>query len=135
MRLAILPLLFLFAVATAHPLGDVNRARLNQNFDIKAGRKALIKSEGLNINFQEVAEDSRCPENVKCVWAGNAKVVLTLSKAGRPAETVNLNTGLDPRQISYQGYDIKLVDVSPHRKTDAPVSKKDYAVTLIVTKE
>jgi hypothetical protein len=135
MKLTVLPLLFLFAVAVAHPASDVNRATLNQNFDVKAGNRVVIQNEGLNISFLTVSEDSRCPENAKCVWSGNAKVVLRLSKAGQRAATINLNTGLDPKNISYQGYDIKLIDVSPHRKTDAAISKGDYAVTLLVTKK
>ena len=134
MKLAVLSFLFLFAVAAAHPASDVNRATLNQNFDVKAGNRVVIQNEGLNISFQTVSEDSRCPENAKCVWTGNAKVVLRLSKAGRRAATINLNTGLDPKHISYQGYDIKLVGVKPPQKRNTPINKDDYVITLTITK-
>jgi len=108
---------------------------LNQSFEVKARNEVLVKNEGLRIEFQAVAEDSRCPVNVKCVWTGNAKVVLRLSKAGKHNATINLNTGLDPKHLSYQGYDIKLVEVTPQRKEGVTIKSGGYAVTLLVTKE
>src|SRR5438270_602256 len=105
MKLATLTLLFVFATAIVKPANDVQHVALNQEFEIKVGQQVLVENEGLKINFQVVAEDSRCPVNVKCVWTGNAKVVLRLSKAGKHNATINLNTGLDPKHLSYQGYD------------------------------
>lgn len=32
------------------------------------------------IGFEEVLEDSRCPTDVTCIWAGQAKIKLALSK-------------------------------------------------------
>src|SRR4051794_30365252 len=117
MKLAVLPLLFLFAVTLAHPASGVKSPTLNQSFDLKVGQTVSVQDTRLRVSFQSVAEDSRCPEDVTCVWAGNAKIVLTLSKGGRRPATINLNSGLNPRHITFQGYDIKLVGVKPPRNT------------------
>ena len=135
MKLAILPLLFVFATAIVKPANDVQQVTFNQVFEVEVGQQVLVENTGLRINFQSVAEDSRCPVNVKCVWTGNAKVVLRLSKAGKHNATINLNTGLDPKHLSYQGYDIKLVGVTPQRKEGVTIKSGDYTVTLLVTKE
>jgi hypothetical protein len=134
MKLATLTLLFVFATAVVKPANDVQHVTLNQEFEVKVGQQVLVENAGLRINFQVVAEDSRCPVNVKCVWTGNAKIVLRLSKAGKRNATINLNTGLDPKHLSYQGYDIKLVKVMPQRKDGVTINSGDYAVTLLVTK-
>jgi hypothetical protein len=134
MKLAALTLLFLFMVTFAHPVVSVKSPALNQSFDLKVGQTVSVQDTPLKVSFQSVAKDSRCPEDVTCVWAGNATVVLKISEGGRPATTINLNSGLNPKHISYQGYDIKLADVKPRRNTHRQISQSDYVITLTVTK-
>ena len=136
MKLAILPLLFVLTTAAAvlaQPAPDVKQAALNQEFELKAGEKVSV--EGLKIDFEMVAEDSRCPVDVTCVWAGNAKVVLKVSKRGRRASGFTLNTGLEPRHKLYYGYDVKLVSLNPHLKKGEKIKKGDYVARLVVTRK
>jgi hypothetical protein len=135
MTSAIFSFLFIFTTAWAQPSSNVKEAALNQEFELKVGQQVSIKKEGLRISFSSVAEDSRCPEGVTCVWAGNGKVVLKLSKARRRSATMNLNTGLDPKQAAYREYEVKLVSLSPYPKKDAPIKKKNYVATLIVSRK
>ncbi|MFH1764671.1 MAG: hypothetical protein ABIF09_10810 [Gemmatimonadota bacterium] len=46
-----------------------------------------IRLEGsvLRFSFGEVLEDSRCPVDVTCVWAGNAKVVIGIAAGMGPS--------------------------------------------------
>jgi hypothetical protein len=57
-----------------------------------------------------------------------------LSKGGRRPATINLNSGLNPKHITFQGYDIKLVGVKPPRNTKTKIGQGDYVITLTVTK-
>ena len=132
---AIFSLLFIFTTAWPQPLSVGKEAALDQEFEIKVGKSVSIKNEGLKVSFTRVAEDSRCPEGVTCVWAGNGKIVLTLSKARRRAATMRLNTTLDPKQDDYRGYEVKLVSLNPHPKKNVPLRKKDYVATLIVSRK
>ena len=137
MKSALLPLLFIAALAVmARPAGVSDGPALNQDFDLKVGQTVSVQGTRLKVGFQMVAEDSRCPEDVTCVWAGNAKVVLSVNRSGRPggATTINLNSGLNPKHIAYQGYDIKLVGVKPPRNSKTKIGKGDYVITLVVTK-
>jgi hypothetical protein len=135
MKLTVLPLLFLFAVmVTAYPANGVKSPALNQSFDLKIGETASVQGSRMKISFKTVAEDSRCPEDVNCVWAGNAKIILSITNGGRGAKTLTLNSGLNPKHLTYQGYDIKLADVKPLQNTHKKISQSDYVITLAVTK-
>jgi hypothetical protein len=134
---AILSFLFLFAAATgaAGTAPADEDVVLGQEFEIKFGRQVVIKTEGLRISFTNVIEDSRCPEGVQCIWAGNGKISLKLNKGRRRSMNMTLNTGLDPRQNSYGGYEIKLVELSPYPKEGAAIKKRNYVVKLIVSRK
>ena len=96
-------------------------------------QKENIKSGDLTIEFVAVLEDSRCPEGVNCIWAGNAKVQIKVSKNGAATETIELNTNLQPRTVNYQGYTITLAGVNPYPKDG--VKTAGYAVSLSVEKQ
>lgn len=135
MTAAILPFFFILTTAFAPPVSRVKVVPLNQEFDIRVGSDVWIENEGLKVNFSHVAEDSRCPEGVACIWAGNGKIVLRLSKRGRIPGKINLNTMLEPKQASYRGYDIKLVKLEPYPKKDLRMKKNAYVATLVVSRK
>ena len=130
-----LPFLLILTSAFAQPVSRVKEAVLNQEFELKLGQQVLIENERLKISFIGVTEDSRCPEGVQCVWAGNGKVVLRLSKVRKRATMMKLNTGVDPKQNAYQGYDVKLVSLNPYPKKDVKIKIREYVVTLVVSKK
>lgn len=134
MTSAIISFLFLFAATTASP-PVTKEAALDQEFEIKLGQQVSIKKEGLKISFSNVSEDSRCPTGVDCIWAGNGKVVLKLSKARKRAAWMTLNTGVDPKQDDYREYDVKLVNLNPYPKKDSKIKKRDYVATLVVSRK
>jgi hypothetical protein len=133
MKLAILSLLLIFTTALAQAKSDVKQVALNQEFEIKVGERVSV--EGLKLSFVAVAEDSRCPQGVECAWAGNGKIILTASKAGRRLAHINLNTGIEPKHKLYYGYDIKLVSLNPYPKKGAKIKKGDYVATLVVNRK
>ena len=53
---------------------DPAKALIGKEFSLGIGQTASIEGEKLVIKFKAVLEDSRCPVNVVCVWAGNGKV-------------------------------------------------------------
>ena len=54
-------------------------------------RPVLIQPEGITITFEQVLEDSRCPEGVDCIWEGMTVVELSLQKNGQQATTFTLS--------------------------------------------
>jgi hypothetical protein len=45
---------------------------LKKEFTLKVGETGKAPREQLQVDFISVADDSRCPKGVTCVWAGNA---------------------------------------------------------------
>jgi hypothetical protein len=136
MTSAIFSFMFIFTTAFVQPVSSVKKeAALDQEFEIKLGQQVSIEHEGLKVSFSYVAEDSRCPEGVQCVWAGNGKVVLKLSKQRKRSAVMRLNTNLEPNHAAYRDYDVKLVGLNPHPKKDEKIKKRDYVATLIVSRK
>jgi hypothetical protein len=128
----------LFAFFTplfAQQSGKAEVIRLGQEFELKINQETAIEGEGLAVAFDSVLQDGRCPEGVDCVWAGNAKIKIRLSKQNQAPGAVELNTGVNPKTSSFLDYEIKLVTLNPRPKADNPVDPKEYKATLIVVKK
>ena len=113
-------------------------ARLGRPFTLRAGGQIALQGQKLRIRFAEVTQDSRCPVDVTCVWAGNAAVRLEVTTNGRSEENLTLNTAKTPTLVNeaeYEGFKVKLVDLSPVRHSNRRVAPGDYVVTLVVTKK
>lgn len=121
-------------VACAHDSGGGAEVSPGREFKLKAGGEARVKGAPVKVRFASVAEDSRCPRGVDCVWAGNARVSLVVEAAGR-ATSVELNTNVEPKAASAEGYELALVDLSPYPRADEKINPKDYAATLVVRRK
>lgn len=73
----------------------------------------------------EVHEDSRCPINARCVWAGRAIVLTQIDGAGW-REQAYLTLG-EPHQV--RNTTVTLTSVEPGRMTNEPVRSADYRFT------
>ncbi|MEO8434623.1 MAG: hypothetical protein ABI596_06985 [Pyrinomonadaceae bacterium] len=135
MNLTILSFLFALVLWAPASCDQKAAAPLKQEFDLRLGQSIVVGAERLKINFVSVAEDSRCPEGAQCIWAGNAKIALTLRKGNAKPSSIELNTGVTPQQTSYMGYEIKLTALRPHPKVNAGIDRKTYVATLIVSKD
>ena len=88
----------------------------------------------IKIKFISVVEDSRCPMNVACIWAGNVKIKIAVSKGRKAAKTYEINSGLDPRVLTVNGYEITFVDLSPRPGELLKMRAFPPTVTLSVKK-
>mgnify|MGYP005836882441 CR=1 FL=1 len=107
-------------------------AVLGQPFTLRAGQTARV--EELQVSFTRVLEDSRCPADLVCVWAGNAKVEIELTFSGAGRSTVTLNSTLDPLEISFAGYIVRYVDLEPYPRSTRSIDPQAYRLTLIVSR-
>ena len=90
--------------------------------------------ENIWITFDSVLEDSRCPVNVACFWAGNAKLGFTFAKGENKIPfLLNTHGGRFPGDTTLLGYKIFLLDVKPYRHTDSTFTQKDYSAIIVVS--
>lgn len=79
-------LVFSLTGAATAQTSDTTAARVRTPDAGEPFRLALgeaVEREGHRIAFVSVVEDSRCPTGVQCVWAGTAKIQVTID--GEPA--------------------------------------------------
>lgn len=107
---------------------------VDRDFDLKPGQTARVDGTGLTVSFVGVPEDSRCPTDVVCVWAGNGAVSLSITDDTGAKSTVVLNTTLTPRSVRNSGYEISLSGLKPAPKQASPIPLADYVATLRVTR-
>ena len=116
---------------------DQASARTGQQFAIKVGQELKLADADLQVKFVAVSQDSRCPADVNCVWAGQAEVVLNVKHNNcTSALTLTLpknNQASDEGKAG--GFRLKLVKLDPYPRTDQKISPNDYRASLIVTKD
>jgi hypothetical protein len=66
------------------------------DFRMQAGQTVTL-ADNSRLRYVRVVNDSRCPPDVQCVWAGDAIVAFEWSPAGGTAQGFELHTGLEPR--------------------------------------
>ena len=114
---------------------DPAKALIGKEFSLGIGQTANIEGEKLVIKFKAVLEDSRCPVNVVCVWAGNGKVEFEILDIDGQNKTVTLNTEEEPRVTTLKGHNLKLISLNPLRIDGVSISPGDYSVTLLVERK
>jgi len=109
-------------------------AVLGQDFKIKYGQELTVKGTGLKVKFESL-EDSRCPKDVTCVWAGDAKIVISVRRGNARESKIELHTnGQFNLAGNYQHYVIKLIALDPYPRTSAKEKPGDYVATLLIKK-
>ena len=94
------------------------------------GDNVQLEGTVLRLNFGRVLEDSRCPVDVTCVWAGNAKVEIGIGAGMGPTHPLHLNTNAGPRAVTWSGIRVTLLEVTPSPHSENPIPLEDYSVTL-----
>lgn len=147
MRLSIL-LLAVSLTACVSPSESPPRrppVAFGQPFQLAAGEFVSVKGGIYSVEFVQVVEDSRCPMNARCVWAGNARVAIKVDEftRGETANTVHafdktlqLNTSEKFAQSAVfegntWGIKVELQGLEPMPLAGVPT--KDYVATLVVT--
>jgi len=107
---------------------------MNNTVKIAYGQSVTVPGSDLTLIFEELDSDSRCPEGVQCIRAGDVSVKIRAIAAGQSCSTYTLK--LPGREHAhYQGYDIELLEVSPKpTKAQPQPPAENYSIVLSVKK-
>jgi hypothetical protein len=118
---------------------DKISATMGETFELAINDIAYIESADLLVHFVNVTEDSRCPSDVQCIWAGQVTVVIELRQNSTNTELGNLSLTMsgasNPPTSTIEGYKIKLLRVDPYPISTRPLQISDYRVTLLISYE
>ncbi len=104
--------------------------------ELRFDQPLVVERIGGKVRLQlEEVQDSRCPDGVTCVWAGEAKVTI-LAQDEVETEPHFLTLTLDDQSAS-QGrtgiHVVSLYAVNPYPRAVEPAARKDYVVMIGVT--
>jgi len=111
---------------------DSRTVFFDKDFTLSIGESVQVESGLGFIKFIKVLEDSRCPVNVTCVWAGNVKTEFEILDNDRKKTSIFLNTGFQPNKVSLPGYTLQLLSVFPPKVEGAAISPEEYRVKLSI---
>jgi hypothetical protein len=100
-------------------------------FTLAPGAAVSVKNAGIEVRFVAVAEDSRCPRDVTCIWAGQIKVQLEIHGSGKTASQMEILEGGSAVSGEYQ---VTLVRVEPQPTSTTRIAPQDYRATLKIDK-
>lgn len=126
---------FILAIILTLAFGGLTmiEAQNRQQQKVQIHKQKKFSRSNLTVKFIELVEDSRCPEGTTCIWAGNAKITIEVSK-GRNKETFEVNTNLGPKGATYDGYAIELIALTPVPKENIRINKNGYVATFAVSR-
>ena len=94
----------------------------------------MITGENLEIEFVEVVEDSRCPKNVQCIWAGRVSCIIEITDNDSLYKMVLTEPGLSYQYVdeTYKEYRLAF-HVEPYPELGKETAEK-YRLLMIVSK-
>jgi hypothetical protein len=98
---------------------------------LAAGAGATVKGTQLEVKFTGVSEDSRCPTDVSCVWAGEVTIKLSMRLGTQKPEEREL---LEGRSTVFEPYRLTVTRVLPEPKSAQKIQPADYRINLIIVK-
>lgn len=112
----------------------VIEAALGETFEVPIHRAASLPSENLQLTFQEVNEDSRCPTGVECVSVGQALYTVRFTH-GETGETVTFVEpgGGGQATATFLDY-VVTAKLRPYPEQEADIPPEDYSVSLTVSR-
>ena len=121
-RLAILALPAALALSAC---ATTRGAPLQGGSDVALGQKAYV--DGPLVQPVEVLEDSRCPINARCVWAGRVRVKMVWIRGNGEKQPFEVTLG---ESTPLADGAIRLEAVRPEKTAGSTISPRDYRFSL-----
>ena len=98
----------------------------------------VVNKKGNQLVIKEIINDSRCPEDVSCVWAGEVEVLIAVYNNNKyvKEENIKISQKLSKQNIEwfskyYPQNKIKEIATFPLPKSDKIIKKEDYYLKVI----
>lgn len=129
--LPVLPLIVL-AAGCASQQPPARSVSMGETFTLRVAESAAVYPRDVVLQFSEVVADSRCPEDVVCVWEGDAEVSVRAVAADLTSRELRLRTSEGAREAEFAGLTVRLVRLEPAPREGKPPRQADYELTIEV---
>jgi hypothetical protein len=118
---------------------DNQSIELNQIFELDYRKTKSFEKGNFTLTFENLLEDSRCPDGAECIWEGRAVVEIKIQH-GVDIELYTLATansvdGDNLLSVQHDNYLIKLIAVNPYPSTASSPTNEDYSIGLQITEQ
>lgn len=127
-------------ISSIHNLHSIPKnmiyADFGNQFNLKVNQSAIINSGEVKVTFLEVTEDSRCPSDLNCFWAGQIQVAVNILVNGHNLGTLHLVNNASRKDLSIKKikkYLIEFVKAEPYPKNNQEIEFSGYIITLAVS--
>jgi len=105
------------------------------NNEVSLNFQQIYQNNNFSLKFDSVLNDSRCPLNAACVWAGNAEVkFIYVENSVVHSFVLNIGPYGSGSNTTFGNVNIKLVELLPHRSTqNIPIPQEDYVAKVLLT--
>ena len=107
------------------------RVALQSEFELRAGQVVLIGGSDEALRFAGVSQDSRCPVDVTCVWAGEALLAFELQREGA-TETIAVPVSPGSGAAALGPLRVRVVELTPAPRSTEPIAQDRYAATVVL---
>lgn len=132
-REAFMKIMFLTLLAMFGMVSMV-AAQKTETLIVKRGHQKRAAKSDITIKFISVTEDSRCPTDTNCVWAGNATIEVLISDKHGGSKKAVMNTTRGQLGDQYNGWAIYLSGLTPMPKGGKAIEQKSYVATFTITR-
>ena len=103
-----------------------------ESFTLAVGETITLEAVHTTVRFFAVSQDSRCPSQAQCVWAGDGAVVLEIAPGGSDAteDTLHTNPESGPGAVVLAGYELTLLRLNPYPDTPGEIGPDEYTAKL-----
>jgi len=108
---------------------------------IKVAIGNTIQFKNHSIKFVEVIEDSRCPENVNCIWAGRARILVEIKDEANKIVKKELLFGqskpgeiIDNSLFSFEDAIVKGLTLVPYPNSEEKTDVNSYRLLIKMEK-
>lgn len=123
---------------------SMNSEKENTNANaitFKVGETKFLKDYEMNVTFDGVTEDSRCPEGTQCIWSGVAVAKITVMGLYTRPTTLSLASTDMPskgyqKQADFNGYRFSFDQIAPYptKSQTSDKLKDQYQLQLTISK-
>lgn len=113
----------------------LGQMEVGKDFSLKVGASAQTADAALQIGFEAVTGDSRCPKGEQCIRAGDATVRIWVQQGSGPRQSRELRTAPGPGQAVRvrQDRELRLLRLEPYPVTGRSIAAADYVATFALS--
>ena len=129
--------LFFFMIISSIVLAQSQKSQKVKYVSIK--QKVCPNQKGFQLVLKAISNDSRCPEGVTCIWAGEVTAVVSVYKDSKLIEDSTLVFSMKNEEdnkkwlstyLSEKQKKIKSIRVLPYPKEGSKINPKEYYLKI-----